>query len=262
MNTFWKKQTKNKPLYSDLAWDKPENKKHAGKLLIIGGNTHEFSAPGQSYEIAEKSGIGVAKVLLPDALQKSVGRILENGEYAPSNKSGSFAKNALDSWLQWADWADGVLIAGDLGRNSETAIVLEKFISNCSKPLVITKDAIDYFRANALTVAKRPSTVLVLSLSQLQKFCIEIGWTTPVTYSMGLAQLVELLHNLTDTYPASFVTVHNDVYFVAHKGMVSTTNSEIPETWRVPTSASSAVWLIQNQNRPFEALTSAVIYKI
>jgi len=259
MDTFWKKQDPGKPLYPDLAWDKPENKQHAGKLLIIGGNTHEFSAPGQAYEVAVKTGIGVAKVLLPDALQKNLGRILENGEYAPSNKSGSFANSALDSWLLWANWADGVMLAGDLGRNSETAVVLEKFITKCDKPLVITKDVIDYFRANALTVATRPSTVLVLSLSQLQKFCIEIGWTTPVTYSMGLAQLVELLHNLTDTYPTSFVTVHNDVYFVAHKGMVSTTSAKIPETWRVPTSTSSAVWLIQNQKRPFEALTSAVI---
>lgn len=258
MDNYWKKQEPNKPLYPDLAWDKPENKNHAGKLLIIGGNTHEFSAPGQAYEVAIKTGIGVAKVLLPDSLQKSLGRILENGEYAPSNKSGSFASSSLDSWLQWADWSDGVMLAGDLGRNSETAIVLEKFINSCSKPLIITKDAIDYFRANALMVAKRPSTVLVLSLSQLQKFCIEVNWTTPVTYSMGLAQLVELLHSLTNTYDISVITTHNDVYFVAHKGFVSTTKTSEQQSWRVEMAAKASVWLIQNKKRPFEALTNSL----
>lgn len=257
MDNYWKKQTKEKPLFPNLNWDKPENKQHAGKLLIIGGNTHEFSAPGLAYAVAEKTGIGVAKVLLPDSLKKNVGKILENGEFSPSTKSGSFSQKSLDSWVQWANWADGVLIAGDLGRNSETAIVLEKFIQKYYGTLIVTKDAIDYFRANAKLVTNRPSTTLVLSISQLQKLCIEIEWPSAVTFSMNINQLVEMLHNITERYPFSVVTNHNNIFFVAHKGMVSTTKNDYQESWRTEIASKASVWLIQNQNRPFEALTTA-----
>lgn len=259
MDTYWYKQASDKPLFPELAWDKPENKRLAGKLLIIGGNAHGFSAPGHAYQIAQEAGIGVAKVLLPDALQKSVGKILENGEFAPSTKSGSFCHTALESWVSWANWADGTLIAGDLGRNSETAVVLEKFITATTKPLFITKDAIDYFRANAKDVLIRDKTVLILSLSQLQKFCLEIGWTSAVTYQMTILQLVEFLHNLTSLNPISIITSHNGNYFVAHKGVVSTTkNSQTDDIWRVEIASKASVWYIQNTAKPFEALTISV----
>lgn len=260
MDTYWYKQSGDKPLYPELAWDKPENKRLAGKLLIIGGNAHGFSAPGQAYQIALEAGIGVAKVLLPDALQKSVGKILENGEFAPSTKSGSFGHTSLESWIAWANWADGVLIAGDLGRNSETAVVLEKFISATPKPLFITKDAIDYFRANAKSVLVRNKTVLILSLSQLQKFCLEIGWTSAVTFQLTILQLVEFLHNLTSLNHVSIITSHNGNYFVAHKGFVSTTkNAQTDDIWRVEIASKASVWYIQNPNKPFEALTSCLV---
>jgi hypothetical protein len=260
MDEYWHRQSSNKPLFPELDWDKPENKRLSGKLLIIGGNAHGFSAPGQAYKIAGETGIGVAKVLLPDALQNSVGKILENGEYAPSTKSGSFNHTALESWVSWTKWADGVLIAGDLGRNSETAVVLEKFINTTTKPLFITKDAIDYFRANARSILTRDKTILVLSLSQLQKFCLEIGWTSAVTYQMTILQLVEFLHNLTLSNKLSIITSHNGNYFVAHKGVVSTTkNAQTDDIWRVKIASKASVWYIQNPNRPFEALTSCLV---
>ena len=151
-NTFWVKQDPKKPLFEDLIWNKPENKLHAGKLLIIGGNAHEFAAPGQAYDEAVKAGIGSAKVLLPNVLQKTIGQFLENAEFAPSNKSGGFARAALAEWIAFSDPADAVLIAGDLGRNSETAIVLESFLEKYTGQTVITKDAIDSVSYTHLTL--------------------------------------------------------------------------------------------------------------
>src|SRR6185369_8603868 len=125
---YWLRQEAGKPLFPELEWSRPENRSQAGKLLIIGGNLHGFAAPAEAYAEATKAGIGTARVLLPDAVQKIVGRFLENGEFAPSTPSGSFSQKALNEWLIHSSWADGVLLAGDLGRNSETAIVLEKFL--------------------------------------------------------------------------------------------------------------------------------------
>src|SRR5260221_160024 len=121
-NTNWLRQTKE-PLFPDLLWSRPENKRHAGKLLIVGGNANGFATPARAYSAAAKAGIGTAKVLLPAALQKTLGKSFAEAEFALSTPSGSFSRQALDSLLDSANWADGVLLAGDFGRNSETAIL-------------------------------------------------------------------------------------------------------------------------------------------
>src|SRR5471032_3085314 len=108
MRDYWHKQAADKPLYPDLLWSRPENRAQAGKLLIVGGNAHGFAAAGEAYAEATKAGVGTARVLLPDSLQKTVGKVFEAGEYAPSTPSGSFAKRALAELLAMAEWADGV----------------------------------------------------------------------------------------------------------------------------------------------------------
>src|SRR3982750_3265194 len=97
--TYWHKQTPEKPLFPDLLWSRPENRAHAGKLLIMGGNAHGFAAPAEAYAESEQAGIGAARVLLPDSLQKTVGRTFAAGEYAPSTPSGSFSQKALAELL-------------------------------------------------------------------------------------------------------------------------------------------------------------------
>lgn len=253
---FWVKQD-DKPLYDDLIWARPENKNQAGRLLIIGGNAHEFSAPGEAYQAAEQAGVGRAKVLLPMALQKTIGEILENTEYAPSNKSGSFSRTALTEWLVHAHWADGILIAGDLGRNSETAIVLESFLEKYSGQLTITKDAVDNFSGNPSKLLNRPETTLVVSFGQLQKLASSAG--VLFKFSMGVAQIVQALHDLTSETSANIITEHNGIIFVAANGQISTTKIGEQESWRVKAAASASVWWLQNPGQTFKALTTSIV---
>lgn len=258
-NTYWQKQT-DKPLFPDLLWSRPENKRQAGKLLIVGGNLHGFAAPAEAYQTAIKAGIGTAKVLLPDALKKIVGPIIENGEYAPSTPSGSFSQKALTELLDYSQWADGVLLAGDFGRNSETAIVLEKFLQKTAMPVTITKDTVDYFRGTPEQILKRSDTTIVLSLAQLQTLTKVIAPAIPIRFSMDLLQLVGALHELSKLYPCNLITKHGDTLFVASNGQVSTTklNNDLP-VWRVTTAAKASVWWLQNPSKTFEALTTACI---
>ena len=58
---YWYKQTVAKPLYPELLWSRPENRKHAGKLLIVGGHAQSFAAPAQAFSKAGKAGIGTAR---------------------------------------------------------------------------------------------------------------------------------------------------------------------------------------------------------
>ncbi len=258
-NTYWHKQVASKPLFPDLLWSRPENKSTAGKLLIIGGNLHGFAAPAEAYAEAIKAGIGTARVLLPDATKKLIGPLMENGEFAPSTPSGSFSRLALADFFEHAAWSDGVLIAGELGRNSETAIVLEQFITKHSGPITITRDSIDYFKDIPEILVTREHTTLVLSLAQLQKIFMNTRSPSAITLGMHLLKLVEALHEFTLGYPANIMVKHHDQIVVASHGQVSTTKLEIDlPIWRVKTAAQANVWWLQNSTKPFEALSSAV----
>lgn len=259
-HTFWFKQTTGQPLFPDLLWSRPEHKAQARKLLIIGGNLHGFAAPAEAYVTAVKAGAGTVRILLPDSVKKIAGQVLETVDYASSTPSGSFSQEALGICLEHASWADGVLLAGDFGRNSETAILLEKFVSKYMGPLIITKDAADYFLSIPLNVLERSDTTLVLTIAELQKMGVGTGLATPILFSMDLLQLVDSLHFMTTRYPANLVVKHLGNVFVASNGKVSTTKLEKDlEIWRVSTAAKSSVWLVQNAAKPFEALTTSII---
>jgi NAD(P)H-hydrate repair Nnr-like enzyme with NAD(P)H-hydrate dehydratase domain len=256
-NTHWQKQSADTPLFPDLLWSRPENRRLAGKLLIIGGNGYEFKSPANAYGDALQAGIGTAKVLLPDSMQKVVRDIFPEAEFAPSTPSGSFARSTLATALDMAEWADGILLAGDLGRNSETAVFLETLTKKYAGPLVITKDAADYCLNASTGCLTRPDTVAVITIAQLQKLAVAAKFTAAFTFTMDLLQLVSTLSDFTKQYPLHIVTKQLDTMIVASGGQVSTTKMETPlESWRVHTAASAATWLIQNPDKPFEALTT------
>lgn len=260
MHDYWHRQTKDKPLFPDLSWSRPENKNQAGKLLIVGGNKFGFAAAGEAYAEAVKAGVGTARVLLPDSLQKTVGRVFEAGEYAPSTQSGSFSQQALTELLAMTGWADATLLAGDLGRNSETAILLEKFIKKYRGGLTATQDAVDYLMKNSLQILNRPDTLLVLSFAQLQKMASDAKFPKPFKFEMDFLHLVEALHEFTETYKASVITLNLGNIFVAVNGQVSTTKTATDEKiWRVSTAAHAAVWWLQNPTKSFEALTTSLV---
>ncbi|HSX44628.1 MAG TPA: hypothetical protein VLF39_00745 [Candidatus Saccharimonadales bacterium] len=256
-HTYWHKQSADKPLYSDLIWSRPENKRQAGKLLIIGGNLYGFAAPAEAFTVAEQAGVGMVRVLLPQALKKTVGKVLDASEFAANTPSGSFAQSALSEFLDQANWADGTLIAGDLGRNSETAIIIEKFLSKHAGHVTLTKDAVDYLTSNPAPLINRGNVTLVLSLSQLQRLVKALKYPQPITYTMPLLRLVDLLADFSQSYPINIMTKHYDQIMVAVGGQISTT-PDVRDNWQVKTAASSAVWWLQNPTKPFQALTTAI----
>ena len=259
MNLDYYQKQEGEALFPDLLWDKPETKHRAGKLLIIGGNSHEFSALGEAYQAASIAGAGIIKILLPETLRITIGSILDNTEFATANKSGGFAKSALSEWLALAGWSDAVLIAGDLGRNSETAIVIESFMQKYDGILTLTKDAIDYFTKNNGEVLKRKNTTLVMSLAQLQKLNISTGSIKPITFSMPKNLLIEILHDITLQNPANIMVEHDGMVFVASAGRVSTTKISNPDKWRVSTAATATTWWMQKPSKIFETLTTSLI---
>jgi len=259
-HTYWHKQTASAPLYPDIAWSKPEMRSLSGKLAIVGGNKLGFSAVAEAYQTALETGVGQAKVLLPDVLKKNVPPAIVDALFASSNPSGGFSKDAYHDLRALGEWADGILFVGDAGRNSETAVLFEQFIGEYDRPLTLTRDAIDLVKNNPKLLIERPNTLVVASFAQVQKLFQGVYYPKMLTFSMQLTQLVENLHKFTITYPITIATFHNENLVIAHGGEVTTTKWENPmEIWRGIVATRCACYWLWNTLLPLESTTASLL---
>jgi len=293
---YWSKQEPNKPLFPDVLWSKPERRDAAGKLTIVGGNAHGFAAVAAAYQTALATGIGEVKVILPDVLKKSLmradthsakaapsvttearrkgSRPVTTGAtpfraswgdvsatsyvFTPTNPSGGLAAAALTELNSAVSWANLILFIGDNGQNSETAGLLETFLTkNSETPVVITRDAVDLIKNAAETVLNRAPTHLIVSLSQLQKLFRSVYYPRVITFSQGIKQIAETLHKFTITYPCTITLWHSGNLFVAHDGMVITQTFDQPmRVWSGEIATREAVWQIWTTDPTQAAATS------
>ncbi len=259
-NTFWLKQTADKPLFPDLLWSRPENRHSAGKLLIVGGHQGGFSNVAAAYKLALEAGAGYVRLILPANLQKTVGDHLPDVTFAPDTASGSFSRQALSELLEQSEWADGVLLAGDFGRNSETAVLVESFVSCVKKPLVVSHDAVDFFTGNSHISSPLTPVCFVLSLSQLQKLAGNLRFSQAISSSLDLMHFVNRLYELSRQFPFIILTAHQTHLLVAHNGRVSITpQNHSSDSWSGQVAAVTIVWWMQNPGKPFEAITTSLI---
>lgn len=258
--SYWKKQTPTEPLFPDIEWSKPEQRSQAGRLAVIGGNKLGFAGVAEAYDVARTCGVGELRVLLPDVLKKTIPKTMTDVLYAPTNPSGSLNKDALTDMNAIGSWASSVLLSGDAGRSSETAILYEQFVSTYTGQLVITRDAIDLLKNSAETIIERPDTMLVASFAQLQKLFQAVYYPKVLTFSMQLTNLVEAVHKFTLTYPVTIVVLHKDTLVIAHDGDVVTTPWGNPMSiWRGSVAARAACYWLWSPKKPTQAIATSVI---
>lgn len=255
-NTDWLKQS-DKPLFDEILWSRPENKKAAKKMLVVGGNIHGFHSLAEAYNQAEQAGIGELKAIYPDKLKTVLGSLPINSDTLPSTGSGAFAKNGLNRLLAYSDWANGILFCGDLGKNSETTVLLENFLKLSKLPICLCQDAFDI--APIPLLSTREQTLLVLSLGQLQALGKQLNFPSAFTSNLDLLGMVDALATLSKSHSFMIITKHIGQTIVASKGKVSTTpvTNDGP-SWTVTTAAKASVWWLQHPESPFEALTTSV----
>lgn len=258
--SYWQTQAAGAQLFPDIEWNKPEQRALAGKLLLIGGNKLGFAAVAAAYETAQKAGVGDCKAVLPDILKKSLDPSFDC-VYLPTNPSGGFSKDAVQDLRAYVNWSAGMLLIGDAGRNAETAMLYEHLTAS-DRWVVITRDALDLVRSQANQWLDNPSVCAVATFAQLQKIFQEVHYPKMLLFRMQLAQLVEVLHKFTITYPAKIATLHQGHLIVASDGQVSTTPcDDALVIWRGTVATKIAVNLIQHPQAPFEAMTAAVATK-
>jgi len=258
--TYWLKQTAEKPLFPDIEWSKPERRDQAGKLLIIGGNKLGFSAVAESYQKTLETGVGQAKVLVPDCLKGAIPSTLLDVLFASCTTSGGLSKEALPELRAASTWANATLLIGDAGRNAETALLYEEFIRDYENPLTVTRDAIDLVKNNPSLLVDRPDTLIVASFAQLQKMFAGVYYPKVLTFNMQLLQLVEALHKFTVTYPCTLMSLHKDTLIIAHNGDVVTQQwHEAMAIWRGSVATRAASYWLWNTESIMPAIAQSLI---
>jgi len=195
-------------------------------------------------------------------LRKTIPATITDTVFGASNPSGSLAREATSELHALGQWANGILMIGDAGRNSETAILYEDFLLDYTGPLTITRDAIDLVKNNASVLVERPHTLLVASFAQVQKLFQAVYYPKILTFSMQLTQLVEALHKFTITYPVAIAVLHKDYLIVAHAGNITTTQWQNPMAiWRGSVATQAACYWLWNPEKPLEAVTASLVTK-
>lgn len=260
LHPYWKKQTPESPLFPDIEWSKPEQRTQRGRLGIIGGNKLGFAGVAEGYSTALNAGAGDVRVLLPDVLKRTIPTNITDTVFGASNPSGSLSKDAKPELHALGDWATGILMIGDAGRNSETAILYEDFLMDYDGQLTLTRDAVDLIKNSPQTLAERPKTLLVMSFAQLQKLFQSVYYPKILTFSMQLASLVEALHKFTITYPVTIAVLHKDYLLVAGGGEVTSTLWQSPMAiWRGSVAAKAATYCLWNPGKQLQAVTASLI---
>lgn len=252
---FWQQQT-DQPLFPNMLWSRPETKQGAGKMLVIGGQAQEFIHVAESFAAAEDAGAGTVRVFMPESTRKLT-KMLPNIEYAPSNASGSFSSTALAELLEASQWCDGTLLAGDLGKNSETNLMLESFMAGYNGTLIVASATLPSITMPAKDLFQSNNTVLVLTFGEFQKLGVSLGLSTPITSDSSTPVLAALLHDITTKYPVALTIMREKVTWTASTGNVALTHPKKAKSVG-QLSAQTAVWCIQNPNKTFEAITTAV----
>lgn len=268
MFNFWHVQSE-KLLFPEIEWSKPEQKSHAGKLLIVGGGAGQFRALSLAYETALKTGAGQVKILAPDKLRKVL-NLKKSTDiiFAPSNSSGGFSNDALTDLQAGEAWADAILFIGDTNKNSETAILFEKFILESNKPIFLTRDAIDVLITSFSQILDKSNITIFASFTQLQKIFQSIFYPKVLTFSLPLPQVVEILHKFTLTFEIQIITFHAESLIVSKDGKVISCPQNSPVSkgkispiriWSGEMPTRVAVWQMWNPVKTLEATITGVV---
>ncbi len=244
------KQTEE-PLFPEILWNQPVNRRAAGRLLIIGGHARQFSRTQTSYRAAGEAGAGETAVILPKSLQKIVGA-LPDCIFAAETPAGSLSRTAESDIRRYISESDAVLLPGELSHNAETIGLLESLLSEVETPCIITDDIIRSLIQAPDSIAR--AAVLVgtpQTLSELAK-----AWHIP-TYvkSPDLQKEQKLLSALGEQMDSILVCYSDERVLVAGSDRISMTSiSSIDPTWL---ATYIGVFHMQHTQK-FEAVTTGV----
>lgn len=244
------------PLYPKVIWNRPVARHGAGRLLVIGGHSKDFSLPTAIYGLVQASGIGECAVALPNSLSKLLAGTPAT-TFVASTQAGSIGRDALGRLLELAEDADAIAIGAGLSNNSETAGLTEKLLSLVEQPVIVFADTLIALQFNIRLVTDRPNTLIILTMPELFKVAGQLSIPISIRPNGGLINKLEIIKSVKEAMTADLVVYGSDT-IVATADKLSVTPAN-PVLSRLPAAyyAVLSVFWLQNRSKPYEGLTTA-----
>lgn len=243
-------------LYPDLLWSRPLNARSAGRILLVGGHSGSIAQLQALYQLIDAAGVGEVRIAAPDVQSKLLGP-LGIADFLPSTPSGSIAKGAYGQLLYLAEEVDSVVIGADLTANSETALVIEKFLRESPTRVVLLNEAVDAARYAPEICVQRPGTLIVTDMARL-------AWLMPQAAEEVPAGSIDqrkagLVSSFVQSAKADLLLVGNNLiagYRGAQPIITDLPSGHMAQRLPVAAALAAALWT-QHQAKPVEALATA-----
>lgn len=243
------------PLYPKVLWNRPVSRTGAGRLLVLGGHSGEFSAVTTFYELAMSAGAGECRVVLPSSLLKLLAGMPE-ANFVPSSPSGSLGREALAEVLELAEDADSLVLGSNLSNNSETTILLERLLQESKRPAVLFDEALVSLQHDLPNVASESRNLLVVTMPEVFKLAGVLGVPINIRPDGGLINKLEIIRDVAASSKCDYALYGSEL-IVASDGKLVVTHLATRQTLPPALFAAIlAVFWTQNQSNRLEGLAA------
>lgn len=244
----------DEPLFPNILWGRPTSRTAGGRLLVLGGNKDQFSAPVGLANAALAAGAGEVKIVLPASLEKLI-PVNNDISYVPSTPSGSMAKLALAQVVELAAQTDAVALAGNFSANSETTILIESLFEHISQPMVVTPEIVSLIKIRPELLGRK-GDLLVLDMTSMIALANSKHLGIYVAGGQGVARDVSIVDNLAQQLEADLAVLGNGLLVAAQSQLSLTSLPDRIGRLLAPTAGVLATFWLQNRLSPFKGLTS------
>ena len=145
-------------------FDRPDdaNKGTLGSLLCICGSFGMAGAAIMAGKAALRCGLGLLKTALPKSIYPIAAGAIFESVFFPLEETpeGKISKNNIDFLLCEAEKSSAVLIGCGLSVCDDTEKLVNSFIENCAKPLVLDADALNCVAKNPDILKKANAPII------------------------------------------------------------------------------------------------------
>jgi NAD(P)H-hydrate repair Nnr-like enzyme with NAD(P)H-hydrate dehydratase domain len=246
----------DEPLYPKILWNRPVARSGAGRLLVVGGHTGEFSLVTAVHEAAMAAGAGECTVVLPDALLKLLAGAPDT-VFVPSSPSGSLGREALGQVLQLAEESDAVAIGANLSANSHTTILIERLLQEADRPIIAFGDALTAARNHLPALTSRPENLIIATMPEIFKLAGQLNIPINIRPDGGILNKVEIIASVRAATSCSLVVYGSEIIVAAGGDIVVTpVNYRLSLVPSIYYAVLSVFW-IQNRPQAREGLATA-----
>jgi hypothetical protein len=246
----------DQPLYPDIFWSRPATAGRAGRLLIVGGQRHEFSLVQGIFQMAEAAGAGQVQAAMPDSLRPLLGSS-GIGHFLPATGSGSLGRAATAELLQLAEDADALVVGANLTNNSETGILVETLIRQVDRSVIITEEAIGILKFHPDLITGNPQALVVTTMNGLFGLANHHHLPLAIRPNSGVLGKLEILHQLSSISKCSYFVFDREVLVSADGQLGLTPMARSLSTLPAAAIGLAATFWMQQRPRAFEALMTA-----